>query len=565
MVVPDHALPHISFRTPSHGTGTSGAGSSTGSMAGENPTTLHPAMHLSTITPPQPVEPHEMMTPDPNARYIHGDQVHQDCIPKENMVFATEEEGYAFYMQYARAAGFGSKKHKNKAMSRVYACSRQGSSEFYKEAEKRKRGKMSKRIGCMASVKLKLRGKEWFYERVELEHNHTLNPDPCEVKHMRSHKNKHPVMMDYVDGLQHSGVSPNATVNVLTELHGDYGHMLMNARDLENRRAANLRKEQVDDVKKLVTFFNECRAQNPKFYSDIDYDSEGVVKNIFWSHASCQANYAEFKDVVTFDTTYRSNFYRMPLGMFVGSNHHLQNVIFGFALVGDETEETFEWVFRTFQRCMEGKDPICILTDQDQAMANAIRRVFLETIHRLCRWHMLNKHTVELNKLYYLHKGLEEKLLTAVNHPLTPLEFENAWKEMVTEHGLQNDPTLRGLYEHRASWIAAYFKGIFCGTMTSTQRSESTNRMVKRYHVDKSTPLHMFARRMYQMLQRRKDDEGLETVYSQDPPDTKTNYHLEHQLGRIYTRAVFKKYQDAYFAATSFRTKNCSQHLSIPI
>ncbi|KAM0870452.1 hypothetical protein ACQ4PT_039998 [Festuca glaucescens] len=263
MVVPDHALPHISFRTPSHGTGTSGAGSSTGSMAGENPTTLHPAMHLSTITPPQPVEPHEMMTPDPNARYIHvrylssycgtqkyygsifhlfmftidvqGDQVHQDCIPKENMVFATEEEGYAFYMQYARAAGFGSKKHKNKAMSRVYACSRQGSSEFYKEAEKRKRGKMSKRIGCMASVKLKLRGKEWFYERVELEHNHTLNPDPCEVKHMRSHKNKHPVMMDYVDGLQHSGVSPNATVNVLTELHGDYGHMLMNARDLENR------------------------------------------------------------------------------------------------------------------------------------------------------------------------------------------------------------------------------------------------------------------------------------------------------------------------------------------
>ncbi|KAK1695414.1 hypothetical protein QYE76_012111 [Lolium multiflorum] len=127
----------------------------------------------------------------------------------------------------------------------------------------------------------------------------------------------------------------------------------------------------------------------------------------------------------------------------------------------------------------------------------------------------VEKHTVELNKLYYLHKGLEEKLLIAMNHPLTPLEFENAWQEMVSEHGLQNDPTLRGLYEHRSSWIAAYFNGIFCGTMTSTQRSESTNRMMNRYHVDKSTILHMFARRMYQMLQMRKDDEGLETVYSQ--------------------------------------------------
>jgi hypothetical protein len=71
------------------------------------------------------------------------------------------------------------------------------------------------------------------------------------------------------------------------------------------RRAANLPKE---------SFFNECRAHNPKFYSDIDYDSEGVVKNIFWSHASCQANYAEFKDVITFDSTYRSIFYRMLLG-----------------------------------------------------------------------------------------------------------------------------------------------------------------------------------------------------------------------------------------------------------
>jgi hypothetical protein len=71
VVVPDCELPHASFHTPSHDTRTSGAGCPTGSMAGENPTAHHPAMHLSMITPPQPVEPHEMMTPDPNARYIH--------------------------------------------------------------------------------------------------------------------------------------------------------------------------------------------------------------------------------------------------------------------------------------------------------------------------------------------------------------------------------------------------------------------------------------------------------------------------------------------------------------
>ncbi|PNT67591.1 hypothetical protein BRADI_3g29324v3 [Brachypodium distachyon] len=429
-------------------------------------------------------------------------------------------------------------------MSRLYACSRQGSSTFYKTGGERKRAKMSKRVGCKAAVKIKLKGTEWFYENVELEHNHALNPNP------------YPVIMEYVDDLQQSGVSPIATMNVLATLNGDPELLPMNDRDLENRRAANLREEQVVDVKKLMAFFSEYRTHNPKFYYDIEFDSAGVVKNIFWSHASCQANYAEFGDVVTFDTTYRSNFYCMPLGMFVGSNHHLQNVIFGFVLVRDETQKTFEWVFRTFKNCMEGKDPICILTDQDQAMANALQAVFVRTIHRLCRWHMLNKHTESLNKLYHSNKGLEEKLLTAVNHPLTPAVFENAWQEMVSEYELESDPTLCSLYELRASWIASYFKDIFCGRMTSTQRSECMDRMVKRHHVDDSTPLHVFAKKMYQVLQRRKDAEGQETIASQAPPATKTNYPLERQLSRIYTRAVFKKYQEAYVAGTSFRTKN---------
>ena len=128
------------------------------------------------------------------------------------------------------------------------------------------------------------------------------------------------------------------------------------------RRAANVLKKRADDVKKLRAFFNEFRAHNSKFYYDIEDDSEGVTKNIFRSHASCQANYAEFGDVVTFDTTYKCNFYNKPLAMFVGSNHHLQNVIFGFALLRDETEETFKWVFQTFKTCMGDKAPHSILT-----------------------------------------------------------------------------------------------------------------------------------------------------------------------------------------------------------
>ncbi|KAK9275063.1 hypothetical protein L1049_022321 [Liquidambar formosana] len=47
-------------------------------------------------------------------------------------------------------------------------------------------------------------------------------------------------------------------------------------------------------------------------------------------------------------------------------------VIFGAALLDDETIDSFKWSFETFLGAMFGKQPKTILTDQSAAMANAI-------------------------------------------------------------------------------------------------------------------------------------------------------------------------------------------------
>jgi hypothetical protein len=88
-----------------------------------------------------------------------------------------------------------------------------------------------------------------------------------------------------------------------------------------------------------------------------------VTQNVFWSHASQRVEYVDFGDVITFDTRYQTNIYSMHLAMFVGSNHQLQNVIFGQALLNNEQADTFKWLFKAFQNCMRpAKDPKCILT-----------------------------------------------------------------------------------------------------------------------------------------------------------------------------------------------------------
>ena len=72
----------------------------------------------------------------------------------------------------------------------------------------------------------------------------------------------------------------------------------------------------------------------------------------------------------------------------MGINHHWNNILFGCAFLVNDTIELFIWLFETFFTAMGGKRSISIFTDQDQAMANAIKEVFAKSQHRLCLWHI---------------------------------------------------------------------------------------------------------------------------------------------------------------------------------
>ncbi|RCV43108.1 hypothetical protein SETIT_9G268900v2 [Setaria italica] len=172
-----------------------------------------------------------------------------------------------------------------------------------------------------------------------------------------------------------------------------------------------------------------------------------------------------------------------------------QNEYFYYELQ-DEQANTFEWLFGAFKNCMSGsRDPRCIL--------------------------------IVICNLKYLIK-----LHTIINHPLTPTEFEPAWNKLVDEYGIWEDDTIQGLWERRKLWVAAYLKPL----MTSTQRSESVNKMIKgSSFTGHMTCMSKFARRMLDFIQHTNHIAGGETHWSQS----------------VHT-SLITKYRETYIYSTAF-------------
>lgn len=118
---------------------------------------------------------------------------------------------------------------------------------------------------------------------------------------------------------------------------------------------------------------------NPSFQYVVQLDNVKQITNIFWADARMIIDYSNFGDVVTFDTTYGTNKELRPLGVFIGFNHHRGLMVFGDALLYDETAESFKWLFERFLVAHIGKRPKTIFTDQDLAMAKTLSEVMPNT------------------------------------------------------------------------------------------------------------------------------------------------------------------------------------------
>jgi zinc finger SWIM domain-containing protein 3 len=88
---------------------------------------------------------------------------------------------------------------------------------------------------------------------------------------------------------------------------------------------------------------------------------------------------------------------------------------------------------------MSGKKPQTILTDEDRAMAKAIKIVLPESHRRICVWHMNQNACKHLSGVVEEYKKFNTDFQRCIYDQEEEEDFINAWNNLLEKYNLQKN------------------------------------------------------------------------------------------------------------------------------
>ncbi|CAJ2660958.1 unnamed protein product [Trifolium pratense] len=472
--------------------------------------------------------------------------------PNDEMEFESHETAYTFYKEYAKSVGFGTAKLSSRRsrsskefIDAKFSCIRYGNKQQSDDAIN---PRPSPKIGCKASLHVKRRqdGKWYVYSFVK-EHNHELLP--AQAHFFRSHRNSDPLSNDVRMRRRKNSTAGGKLFSAYQNV--DCLENFMN-RQQDKGRSLVL---EPGNAQLLLELFMHMQEENPKFFYAVDLNEEHRLRNVFWVDSKGLEDFCYFSDVVSFDTTYFTSKYKIPLVLFIGVNHHMQPTLLGCALIADESVFTFAWLLQTWFIAMGERAPQVILTDQNDALKAAVAAVFPGTRHCFCLWHVLEKIPKQLEFLSTWHDSFMEKFNKCIYQSWTEDQFEKRWWKLVDRFKLRDIKWVQSLYDDRASWVPTFMRDISFAGLSTSSRSESLNSFFDKY-VQVDTSLSEFIEQYQLILEDRHEEEAKANFDAwHETPELKSPSPFEKQLLLVYTHEIYQKFQFEVLGASACHLK----------
>lgn len=498
-------------------------------------------------------------------RYIAPEE-YAGMEPFVGMEFSSHEAAQMFYYAYAARIGFDVRIRLSRRSTRDesfvmrrFVCTKEGftpSEENFDESKK-KRSRTPTREGCKAMFEvIKKDSDRWIVSKLVTDHTHDLAIAPGKVHYIQSQSEVVVLAKSGAVNREKSTALANSKPR-FGDKFGGFDSISLNDQglrtDLTNTCETTFGFE---ETQFLLESLKKMQAESPAFFYAFQVDKNNRLLNVFWADAKAKMAYYCFGDAVTVDTTYKENKNMMPFVMFTGINHHCQSVAFGCALLTDETEASFIWLFENWLVAMCGRPPISLITDYHEAMTAAISSVFPDARHRLSRYHILRKCRERLSNLYFMHGSLETsfetEFLKCIDEPETVEVFELQWNSILDKYDLGENSWLQFLYSIRHKWVPVYHKDTFTADIILAEKPESLSMFFEKYF-NRKTSLQVFISILDQAMAVWYEREALEDFASScTRPTLKTPSSMLKQAAEIYTRTVFDVFQDEFVESLGY-------------
>ncbi|XP_071726088.1 protein FAR1-RELATED SEQUENCE 5-like [Rutidosis leptorrhynchoides] len=377
--------------------------------------------------------------------------------------------------------------------------------------KKKKRNRPSQRTGCLASIGIVLnKYNKFVIQKFVKAHNYIL-AHPHHIKHLKSQRRLNNSQKSFLFELNQAGIGPCRGYRILGKVKGGD-----------------------EDVR--------C--------------SKWELAGAFWADQASKENYKVFGDVVSFDSTYRTNKYDMKFIPFTGIDNPKMCVTFGAALLAKEDADSYKWLCEAFKKAFP-EEPQIVLTDQDPSMIVAIEAVFKKARHRLCMWHVTEKITNKIGPAIS-NVDFKDSISQIVwTDKLDPDDFDKRWFSIVARYKLEDNEWLNEMFKLRRKWIPAYFRyWDMSGLMRTSSRSESENHMFQQLMSNSSTLVEFisFFETAMQIQRQVQSKNGHDSRYT--IPKVVTDYEIEQHAVQLYTRKFFGEVQGQIKAASRY----CMNH-----
>lgn len=489
------------------------------------------------------------------ARAVRENLVDDTVVTPE---FENEDEAYEFYSMYAGKIGFNVRRAsmtinaENVITRRMFVCSKEGFREKKRGANRVKKPRPETRTGCPACMVIRLasNGKYNVTEFVTF-HNHGLGAAAAS---------------DLVMTSLAAGSYQDCGVDLYDESLDDcYGKQNLIKEDatsncLEGRswKRYKCKVPHYGDVGATLEYLQKMQHDNPSFFYAVKSDEDGNLTNFLWADSKSIMDFTHFGDVVCLDSGYAVQGYGRPIALFTGLNHHRQTVIFGTALLYDESFEAFRWLFDTFKMAMNSTHPKTLLTDRSAVISEAVAVSWPETAHRFCVWQIYQNALQQLSQAFHGSRTLEYNFKRCLFDCEDEAEFLMAWREMLENHDLKDNQWLADLLAVKEKWALPYGREAFYADMKSVQQKDNLSSELKIYLSLEFDLLSFFVQFEKLLCDRRSAELQLDVSASQStkkPPSMR----ILRQAANVYTPAAYRMFEREFELYMDCMLYNCGE------